>query len=66
MKRENIEKAHVIAQEFITRADALIKCMNTPDKWGKTHGADWYLKERTALRRQSMELTRALADLRRP
>lgn len=61
MKLADINKAKREALEFIRRADVVIK--ETPkDK-------DWYLmcgsRNTGALKRQSMELTNALADMRR-
>ena len=65
MTLEAIERTRLIAMEFVARAEALSTLIRTPDDWGMRHDADCFPKEHAALRRQSMELTRALADLRR-
>jgi len=54
---EKIEQARALAVEFIKRADVLLVALQK--------ASTWPLRERSALRRQSMELTRALADLRK-
>lgn len=54
------------AKKFIERAEVLRECLNTQKTEGDTRM--WYSgfpKESGAMRRQSMELTRSLADLRR-
>lgn len=65
MTLEAIEKARLAAIEFTHRADELSLLIRTPNKWGNVNDTSIYPKESGALRRQSMELTRALADLRR-
>lgn len=65
MTLEAIETTRLIAMEFVARAEALSTRIRIPDDWGMRHDADDFPKEHAALRRQSMELTRALADLRR-
>ena len=56
MTQESIKEAVKQAREFIRRADATLKV----DEW--VTGS----RESGALRRQSMELTRALAAMRKP
>jgi hypothetical protein len=62
MTRETIIDAKIAAHEFIKRCDAVLK---NPDL--KTYQHFWSgNKETSALRRQSMELTRRLAEMRKP
>ena len=60
MTRQDLIRAKNEATEFVHRALALLDATNPTDTiiYGNP-------KQRGALRRQSMELTRALADLRR-
>lgn len=76
MRAETIEEAESVAREFLRRAELLRAC-NKPfcadeQRDGKptghtTYGDRWSggCAETSALRRQSMELTRALAKLRK-
>ena len=60
----NIDKAHKAireAQRFINRADEYINA-----ECNKTHSYQTNPKESGALRRSSLDLTRALAELRSP
>jgi hypothetical protein len=56
---EEIRKAKQLALDFAARAEAVIKEQNGEYFCGGT-------KKTGAMRRISMELTRALADLRKP
>lgn len=59
MKPEDVRKAWLLAEEFCERAEAVIE-----ENKGNHH---WVLPSMKsgALRRQSMELTRALARMRK-
>ena len=59
MDFQKINEARKEAAEFIKRADAVIQI-------GMTQNIYDHPVETGALRRQSMELTRALAKMRRP
>lgn len=59
MKREAVKKAIEEAQKFIDRAETLIEDEKDRDFF-------WGSKASGATRRASMELTRALAEMRRP
>jgi hypothetical protein len=60
MRLLEIERARIAAVEFIVRCDSLIEL-----KIAKKY--NWETpKQNGALRRQSLELTRALAEMRRP
>ena len=62
MNKQKIEACEKLCQEFLERAKK-VKGDNTAlgsDAWY------WGSKDTAALRRTSMELTRALAELRRP
>lgn len=62
MNKAKIEACEKLCREFLERAKAV------KDR-GQTLGSDawyWGSKDTGALRRTSLELTRALADLRRP
>jgi len=61
VKHENIKKAIAEAQEFIKRGRAVMEDNKQYDTYGISSSA-----LSGALRRQSMELTRALADMRKP
>lgn len=66
MKRTDIEKAVEIAAEFIVRADTLIfKVSQSQSNNWKKDWSLWGCKETAALRRASMDLTRALAEMRK-
>ena len=69
MTREAIEYARGEALKFVKRADNILFEMDNPTKYRYSPylspRPDAFPKESGALRRQSMELTRALADLRR-
>lgn len=61
MTIENIKRAQAEAKRFLERVDDLIFQINEPI------GLVWRpSKESGALRRASMDLTRALAEMRRP
>lgn len=74
MTRLEIERTKNLAREFMDSCDAVIRAMNEGDY--RHDGEDWKKvsvdrfnsgrKETGALRRKSLDLTRALADLRRP
>lgn len=59
MNRSTVEKSKHLAQQLLTRADAWEKANDTSRGYPCP-------KEAGALRRSSMELTRALAEMRRP
>ena len=65
MNRKKLATAVAEARRFIERAEAL----PTPYPY-KVHDLelthDYFPKEQGAIKRSSMDLTRALADLRRP
>jgi len=58
MTRENVEKAVEEAREFIKRAEDALAMKSTVFVYPSMASG--------ALRRQSMELTRALAEMRKP
>lgn len=65
MNRSTLAAAILEAERFITRAKAL------PDPQpyehnGHAYNHDYFPREQGAIKRASMDLTRALADLRRP
>ena len=60
MNLKKIKTSIDAAEEFIKRANALKEKEPESDTWF------WGSKESSALKRQSMELTRALAELRKP
>lgn len=60
MKRPAIEEAKVLAQRFIERAETWEAARAAAPKYANLP------RESGALRRASMDLTRALADMRRP
>lgn len=65
MDREKIKIAVAEAERFIERAKALPE--PTPYQVnGHTFTNDYFPRESGAVRRASMDLTRALADMRRP
>ena len=59
MNAQTVKDAMRAAKEFLRRAQAVEKYV-TEDSWVNPS------KESGALRRASMDLTRALADMRRP
>lgn len=65
MNRKKLAAAVAEARRFIERAEALPE----PQPY-EVHGMalmnDYFPKEQGAIKRASMDLTRALADLRRP
>ena len=68
MNRDKLAAAVAEAERFIKRAKALPK-PTSYDIPGSAHNPfthDNFPKEQGAIRRASMDLTRALADLRRP
>ena len=62
MKRESVIDAKIAALEFISRCNAVLK---DPD-FKTYHHFICGNKNSGALRRQSMELTRKLAEMRKP
>jgi len=65
MNRDKLKIAIAEAERFIKRAKSLPK--SEPYQNGPyTFTRDFFPKEQGAIRRASMDLTRALADLRRP
>lgn len=65
MNRDKLAAAVAEAERFIKRAKALPK--PEPYQSGNhTFTHDYFPREQGAVRRASMDLTRALADLRRP
>ena len=64
MQPKAVKKAIEDAREFVRRGEKLWAKFNAPDK------PDWHhivgTAESGALRRQSLELTRALAEMRKP
>ena len=65
MDREKLKTAIDEARRFISRAEALPEAEPyTRGEYTFTH--DNFPREQGAIRRASMDLTRALADLRRP
>lgn len=64
MNRDKIAAAVAEARRFIERVEALPE-QATYEAFGHTYSCH-YPKEQGAIRRASMDLTRALADLRRP
>lgn len=71
MKHSNLDTAIAEAQRFLTRARRLKAVQPRRDAVRKLSGLDDYIdsiatpRESGALRRASLDLTRALADLRR-
>ena len=65
MNRKQLAVAVAEAKRFIERANALPKA-EPYERNGHTFQHDYFPKEQGAIRRASMDLTRALADLRRP
>lgn len=65
MQRERIKAAYEEALRFIAKVDALPE--PKPYEWqGRQFTNDNYPKEQGAIRRASMDLTRALAEMRKP
>ncbi len=62
MTKNDVEKAECLALEFARRATQLLLKLGPEDMDADLCGS----KDTGALRRASMELTRALADMRRP
>ena len=65
MNRERLAIAVAEAERFIERA----KSLPQPEQYehsGHTFTHNYFPKEQGSIRRASMDLTRALADLRRP
>lgn len=60
MTIENIKRAQAEARRFLDRVDDLMFQVEEPT------GHVWSSKESGALRRASMDLTRALAEMRKP
>lgn len=60
MNKEKMERAEMAAFDFIQAADALLDRLDKRGNWLFRSGR----RETRALRRQSLELTRALAELR--
>jgi hypothetical protein len=66
VKAEKINKAVKAAQEFLARVDELAKETSKKYTVGDYTFSPSGPKQSGALRRQSMELTRALAEMRKP
>ena len=64
MNRDKLSAAVAEARRFIERAEALPE-PTTSEHNGRTYTCDNFPREQGAIRRASMDLTRALADLRR-
>lgn len=64
MKRDKLAIAVAEARRFIERAEALPE-LTTYEANGRIYTHDNHPREQGAIRRASMDLTRALADLRR-
>lgn len=62
MNESTISEAKRIAQEFVNRANLVLKLESNDPTFHLEFGA----KETAALRRTSMELTRALSRMRKP
>lgn len=60
MTKERIELAVLAAREFLRRADLVRERFEDAQPWASP------CRETGALRRQSLELTMALAEMRRP
>lgn len=58
MNMENVDAAVVEAKRFLNRVEQLSEADRSSLPWGS--------KESGAVRRSSMDLTRALAEMRRP
>lgn len=65
MNRDKLKVAVAEAERFIKRAKALPKA-EPYESHGHTFTHDYFPREQGAIKRASMDLTRALADLRRP
>lgn len=65
MDREKLKLAITEAERFIARAKALPKPVPY-ESHGHNFTQDYFPRESGAIRRSSMDLTRALADLRKP
>ena len=59
MNAEKVKEALREARKFINRADVYLAAVKKESDWPSP-------RESGALKRQSLELTRALADMRRP
>jgi hypothetical protein len=65
MKRDNIQAAAAEARRFLAAVEALPK-PEPYESYGRTFMHDSFPKQQGAIRRASMDLTRALAEMRRP
>jgi hypothetical protein len=65
MNRDKLKLAVAEAERFIKRAKALPK-PEPYESYGHQFERDYFPREQGSIRRASMDLTRALADLRRP
>ena len=65
MKRYAIDNAKEAAEKFIAAADAVEDRSNSDDNFRRMMGIVGF-KETAQLRRASMDLTRALAEMRKP
>lgn len=65
MDRDKLKAAVAEAKRFIAKAEALPK-PQPYEAHGRTYTHDNFPREQGAIRRSSINLTRALADLRRP
>jgi hypothetical protein len=65
MKRYTIDDAKAAAERFIATVDAMIEREGSDDYF-RRHRAHGGFKETAAVRRASLDLTRALAEMRKP
>jgi hypothetical protein len=65
MNRDNINRAVLEAQRFLDAVERLPE-PEPYDRHGSTIMRDYYPKQQGAIRRASMDLTRALAEMRKP
>lgn len=65
MNEVSVRCALAEAEEFVARCQTVLALSDSDPARRSVAGYLWGSKETGALRRQSMELTRALADLRR-
>lgn len=66
MDKERIKKAVAEAKEFIARSKPVLADHGTYEIDGRTFHNGASPRDTGAFRRQSLELTRALADMRKP
>ncbi len=66
MKRYTIDAAKEAAERFISAVDAMKDREETDDRFRISLGTGVGFKETSAIRRASLDLTRALAEMRKP